>query len=430
MNYEQALQILGQIRLRGSKLGLDHVRALARRVGNPQNRLRFLHIAGTNGKGSVAAFLESALRAGGQRVGLYTSPHLISFGERIRVNFAPMEPEAIAAGVAELQPHLEALAAEDRAPTYFEVVVVLALLEFTRREVDWVVWETGLGGRLDATNLVTPQVCVLTRIGLDHTAWLGDTLAEIAAEKAGILKPGVPAVSVPQAPAAEGVIRERAAKVGAPLHVSTPAELRAMKSMPLGLRGPHQVVNAAAAAKALGLLKESGQLELADAPLSQGLHDARWPGRFDLVATYPPLVIDGAHNAEAMGATVAAWRAEFGALPRPLVVIGCLQDKPADVLLGLLLAIAEEFLIVGVKSGRAMPPAQLAGILRASGGGVVPSSRAETLAAAWPQIAEARRQGRPVLITGSLFLAGEALAIHEGRADELALNEHLGPPNP
>jgi len=431
MNYEQALQFLGQIRVRGTKLGLNNVRALAERVGNPQDRLRFLHIAGTNGKGSVAAFLDSALRAGGHRVGLYTSPHLISFGERIRVDFEPMSPVAIAAGVAELQPHLKALAREDRAPTYFEVVVVMAMLEFVRREVDWVVWETGLGGRLDATNLVTPEVSLITPISLDHTAWLGETLAEIAAEKAGIIKPGVPVVVAPQDVVAEQVLRERAKEVGAPFALCSEADVARWGSVPLGLRGPHQAANAALAAVALGKVNGLG---LDNATLREGLQHTRWPGRFDVVESDPPLVIDGAHNVTAISATLHAWRAAYPEMPRPLVVAGFLGDKPVDTLLCLLAAIAGEFLFVGVKSGRAMPVAQLEGLYRASGVGAMlgggKMTAVDSLAEAWPRIQKARDKGQPVLITGSLFLAGEALALHAGREDELALNEHLGPPNP
>lgn len=426
MNDVQALEFLGQIRLSGTKLGLENVRALAERLGNPQDRLRFLHIAGTNGKGSVAAFLDSALRAGGYRVGLYTSPHLISFGERIRVDFVPMSASSMAEGLTEIRLHVEAMTAEGQAPTYFEVVVVLALWEFARREVDWVVWETGLGGRLDATNIVTPEVSLITRIGLDHTAWLGDTLAKIAAEKAGIIKPGVPVVIAPQRPEAMTVIQAKAQGVSAPFFPVKEDSIRATAAQPLGLRGEHQITNAALAKTALHLLHEHGAIELTNDQLDRGLAEAHWPGRLDLIALRPPLLVDGAHNEDAMAVTVQTWKEQFDRLEKPLVVVGFLQDKPVKEMLDQLATVAGEFHFVGVKSGRAMPVEELPGLLPQP----IPHSASPSLRDAWPVIVQARQDKRPVLITGSLFLAGEALALWEGREDELGLNERLGPANP
>ena len=207
MTYPDALSYLGQTRRFGMKLGLDPMRELASALGNPHDRLRFIHIAGTNGKGSTAAFCESCLRAAGSRVGLYTSPHLVSVRERIQINRELISEADFGEGM-EVVPRNGRK--QGRARPYFELMTALALWYFERENVDWVVWETGLGGRLDATNIVTPEVCIITNIGLDHQQYLGQTLAEIAREKAGIIKPGVPVVSALEEGEALNVIRARA----------------------------------------------------------------------------------------------------------------------------------------------------------------------------------------------------------------------------
>ena len=244
MNYRDALAWLYGSQTFGIKLGLDNTRRLLAAAGDPQERLKFLHVAGTNGKGSTCAMMDAVLRAAGHRTGLYTSPHLADFRERIRVD-GVMIPEAAAAeGLTLLR---GAAGSWDHAPTFFEIATVLAAWWFAREKVDYVVWETGMGGRLDATNAVQPLVSVLTPVGLDHEKWLGGTLPLIAAEKAGILKQGVPAVSAPQAEEVRAVFSAQAAGVGAPLtFVDSPWE-----SDPVGLAGSHQKWNAAVALAAL-----------------------------------------------------------------------------------------------------------------------------------------------------------------------------------
>ncbi len=190
MTYPDALSYLGQARRFGMKLGLEPMRELARALGNPQESLRFIHLAGTNGKGSTAAFCESCLRAAGFRVGLYTSPHLVSVRERIQIDREPISEADFAEGMDVVRRAVTEQ--KDHEATFFELMTALALWYFAREKVDWVVWETGLGGRLDATNIVQPEVCIITNIGLDHQQYLGESLREIAAEKAGIIKPGVP----------------------------------------------------------------------------------------------------------------------------------------------------------------------------------------------------------------------------------------------
>ena len=216
MTYAEAIQFLYALQVFGARPGLETTRRLAALASNPQDKLRFIHVAGTNGKGSTCAMLESIYRAAGLRVGLFTSPHLVSFRERIQVNRELIPAEDVARLVSEIQTGLSRFPA-DQHPTMFEVVTVVALRYFAEHRCDLVIWETGLGGRLDATNIVTPMASVITNIGLDHQAWLGDTLAKIAAEKVGIIKPGVPVLTTERGAEACEVIETKARELNAPL---------------------------------------------------------------------------------------------------------------------------------------------------------------------------------------------------------------------
>src|SRR5271170_1782734 len=231
MNYPDALSYLGQTRRFGMKLGLESMRELARALGDPQESLRFIHLAGTNGKGSTAAFCESCLRASGYCVGLYTSPHLVSVRERIQIDRRPISEADFAEGMTVVRRAV--VEHKDHEATFFEMMTALALWYFAREKVDWVVWATGLGGRLDATNIVRPEVCIITNIGLDHQQYLGNTLREIAAEKAAIIKPGVPVVSAVEPGEAAEVIVGRAGAVGSALTLIE----RDVEVEDLGLRG-------------------------------------------------------------------------------------------------------------------------------------------------------------------------------------------------
>ncbi len=299
MNYSEALAWLYSTQQFGIKLGLENTHRLLAALDRPDPATagRFLHVAGTNGKGSTCAMLDSVLRAAGHRTGLYTSPHLVDFRERIRVN-GEMIPEV---DVARILTNLrDATSGWDHAPTYFELSTVLALRHFADAGVEFVVLETGMGGRLDSTNAVTPIVSVITPIAMDHAQWLGDTLAKIAAEKAGILKPGVPAVSAAQAPEAAAVLEARASEVGAPLEL-----VREPLDLPLGLGGSHQKANAALAVAAL----RAGGVSVSDAALRRGLATVQWPGRFQKLGDR--FVLDGGHNPHAAAQLVQTWREEF-----------------------------------------------------------------------------------------------------------------------
>ncbi|PAW79418.1 MAG: hypothetical protein B9S32_02440 [Verrucomicrobia bacterium Tous-C9LFEB] len=458
MTYDDAISFLGQVRRFGVKLGLENMQELARRLGNPQEKLKFIHIAGTNGKGSTAAFCAAILRAAGFRVGLYTSPHLVTLGERIQVNGVPMSPEAVAEGMSVLKPLIAEVeqVPGGAAPTFFEVITGLALWHFARSEVEWVVWETGLGGRLDASNIVTPEVSIITNIALDHTAHLGSRLEQIAYEKAGIIKPGVPVVTAVKTPAVLEVItsaamRQKSALCLIGLDVSAvDGGVRDGKQIAvidgeeytLGLLGAHQVDNAACAVAAVRQL--SGQLNFLPAPegatrgepqrrfteapyssqttleeaIKAGLSHVSWPGRFEVLRQEPPCVIDGAHNPAALERLLATWRACYGER-RYHLVCGFLADKEYEQMFPKLLALAERVTLVTIQNERALDPSKLVPLC-----GEVPVRVSPTLAEIWPELEEEFAQG-PTLLTGSLFLVGEVLALRSGRPHQLALNERL-----
>ena len=292
VNYPEAIQHLLELNLFGTKLGLDNPRRLATRAGSPHERLRFIHVAGTNGKGSVCAMLESIYREAGLRTGLFTSPHLVSFRERIQVNRELIPEETVASLAAQLR-DFAAKFPKGQSPTFFEVVVVMALCHFAEQACDIVLWETGMGGRLDATNIVTPLAGVITNIGLDHTRWLGKTHAAIAAEKAGIIKPHIPVLTTAGQPEVLAVIRAEAAKHSAQL-----IELGQTEEIAeLPLNGRHQQTNASLARAVVERLQ--AELPVAPGVIRNGLAKVHWPGRLQAVRHGEQTVmLDGAHNAE------------------------------------------------------------------------------------------------------------------------------------
>ena len=394
MNYRDALAWVYGRQSFGIKLGLDNTRRLLAAAGNPHARLRFLHVAGTNGKGSTCAMMDAILRAAGHRTGLYTSPHLVDFRERIRLDGAMIPEDAVAEGLSLLR---EAAKTCDHAPTFFELVTVLAAWWLAREEAEYVVWETGMGGRLDATNAVLPDVAVITPIGLDHQKWLGDTLAQIAGEKAGIIKSQVPVVSAPQAQEVREVLTSTAAGVGAPItFVSEPWSGGAA-----GLAGAHQRWNAALACAAL---RAAGVRVDADAEV-QGLRSVVWPGRFQRIGE--DLVVDGAHNPSAIETLVATWREVYGDV-RASLVFGAVLDKDIEASLLALRSIADEVWLVPVNNVRGASPEELRPMAEAARFATIHDGPVEA------SLAAARAGGRPVLVAGSLFLAGEVLALLEG----------------
>ncbi|HEX7619010.1 MAG TPA: folylpolyglutamate synthase/dihydrofolate synthase family protein, partial [Verrucomicrobiae bacterium] len=338
MTYAEAVQFLYGLRLFGAKFGLENTFKLAALAGNPQGKLRFIHVAGTNGKGSTCAMLESIYRAAGLRIGLFTSPHLVSFRERIQTNRRLISENEVVRLVAELQPLFKQFSA-DHHPTFFEVVTVMALKFFAEQKCDLVIWETGLGGRLDATNIVTPLASVITNIAFDHEQWLGDTLGKIAAEKAGIIKPGVPAVTAADEPEALAVIERTAREKKAPLTTVAAdgnpplnkfaALFRDAATLPLP--GEHQKINAALALATVEILQS--KISVNQEAIRAGLETVNWPGRLQLIQglTGQKILLDGAHNVA--GAKVLREALRSGA-PGP--DSACLKDEPsrAEAVLG------------------------------------------------------------------------------------------------
>ena len=396
MDYPAALRWLYGLQVHGVKLGLEIVRRLCAELGvetESSEKRKFIHVAGTNGKGSVCAMLAAICCGMGKRTALYTSPHLVSFRERIRLGSHHI-PEADA---AELISRVQQLCAEwEHPPTFFEVVTVIALAWFQRQRAEWIILETGMGGRLDATNVVTPVVSVLTPISFDHMQHLGNTLAAIAGEKAGIIKPGVPVISAPQAEEAEAVIRQQAESVGARLKIlHTPIS----GAWQMSLRGEHQRMNAAVAFASL----IAAGLRPDPRDVGQALARVQWPGRFQ-IARDGAIVLDGAHNPAAAERLVATWHQEYGD-EKVTLLIGVLADKDPRALCSILLPIANSVICVPARNPRAMNPKELAALARELTD--VPCTAVESVAAGLQQ---AERHPERTLVTGSLFVVGEVLA--------------------
>jgi len=430
--YLSSLAYLSSLELHGIKLGLSNIRRLLELLGHPERSLVFYHVAGTNGKGSTAAFLQALLGIGHRLVGLYTSPHLVDFRERIRINRRPISRREVTEGVARLRPLIDQTAKTPgcSAPTYFEAVTALACRYFRDRGADAVVWEVGLGGRLDATNAVFPAVSVITDIAREHTRYLGATLARIAREKAGIVKPSVPLVSGVRSPSARKIIREICLARRAPLIeardlYSVSRRGLTGKGTVLDVRGPrrcyprltsplfgaHQEDNLRTALAAW----EAGDPAAASAPIGrirQALGGLYWPGRFE-VDPSRRLILDGAHNPSAARALSQALSAFLGRSVL-FLVLGVLSDKDAAGIARPLLPLAREVVVVAPPSSRALSADRLAAVCRRVGGRRSPPVRtAKDLEGAlrYCYHALSLEPDAWICVTGSLYLVGEAKRI-------------------
>jgi dihydrofolate synthase/folylpolyglutamate synthase len=411
------LSALYRLRRFGIKLGLATISRLMRGLGNPQDGYSCIHVAGTNGKGSVAALLSSVLARAGYRVGLYTSPHLVRFNERIQVNGHPVSDGDVA-GAAEA---VQRIYTQADPPTFFECATAMALYHFASKKVDWAVLETGMGGRYDATNVVHPEVCIITNISMEHTEYLGKTLARIASEKAGIIKAGAGVVTGARQNSALKVIEQRASEKGVPLlrlgkeirvrksqdgFFTYRSTKRVLKRVKVGLFGEHQILNGALVLGTLELLMEKG-LKVPDDAIYTGLAEVCWPGRLEVVSDYPLVLLDGAHNPSAV--RVLRRFLENGAGSRRLMlVVGILKDKAWKPMLRDLAAVANRMILARPQYERAADPHELASFLRPLKKDVVviphlPDAISLAMDEAGP--------GDVVCITGSLYTAGEARAI-------------------
>jgi dihydrofolate synthase/folylpolyglutamate synthase len=417
MTYTEAVRFLYSLgnEVKAAKLGLDRMRVLLGALGDPHRRGDFIHVAGTNGKGSVSAMIESALRAAGVRTGLYTSPHLMKPTERIRISGEPVSERAFAAAFDEVHAAAESLIASgdlEAHPTYFETVTAMAFIVFRDAKAQATVLEVGLGGRLDATNVVTPRLAVITPVDFDHEAFLGRSLEAIAAEKAGILKPGAPAVFAEQRPEAARTLAAAAAALGIEpvwtsgwrvsdlalypggscFRATGPAELR----IDCPLAGEHQVANAVTAAVALHTLGFPPEA------IREGIRLTRWPGRLERVSAAPEIILDGAHN-PAGARSLAAYINRFFDERRVWLVYGAMRDKAVEEMAAILFPLADEIIATAPRQARAVRPETIREL--------ADHARLRTAETLEDALAIIRREAAPehaVFISGSLFLVGEA----------------------
>jgi dihydrofolate synthase/folylpolyglutamate synthase len=395
LSYKQALAWLYGLQRFGIKLGLDNIRRLLDElsrsggfraaVGELEIALpwKVIHVAGTNGKGSVCAMIDSICRAQGYRTGLFISPHLVTFRERIRVNGEMISENAVADGLTMIR---DLVADWDPHPTFFEVTTALALKHFSDAKIDVAILETGLGGRLDATNAVQSDVSVITPIALDHEEWLGHTLAEIAGEKAGIIKPGVAVVSASQQPQAEEVIRARAAECGSPVQFAN----ETYHGSPVALRGEYQKQNAAVAIAAI----RAANVQIDEKAIVRGLAAIEWPARFQ--KWDERTIIDGAHNPGATRILVETWREVFGD-QKATLVLAVLSDKDLCGICEALAPIAGSAILPKIRSERAVEPAELAKIFSM----ISPSLPHSITSTFGDAMMLARAKPNPILLTGS-----------------------------
>lgn len=405
MNYAESVRYLYSLgnEIQTAKYGLDRITILLDAMGNPHRDGRFIHVAGTNGKGSTSAMLEAGLRAAGQHTGLYTSPHLSEPTERIRIDGTPISQAGFAAAFDQVHAtamQMLAAGALDLHPTYFETVTAMAFLAFRDAAVDRVVLEVGMGGSLDATNVIQPELCVITPIDLDHEQFLGNRIEQIATEKAGILKPGVPAVFSRQRPEAAEVLRARAQGpyTFAQDWPITDVEVDARGSrfrlrettIVCPLAGEHQIENARTATLALRALGMP----------PDGIAKTRWPGRLEQISTQPEIILDGAHNIAGTRALVNYIRRFYDGR-KIWLVYGVMRDKAVAEMAAMLFPLAHHVILTAPANSRALPPES------------IPAPAATITHSVDEALAIARQADRDdlVLVTGSLFVVGEARAV-------------------
>jgi dihydrofolate synthase/folylpolyglutamate synthase len=423
MDYPDSVRFLYSLgnEVKTAKYGLERITTLLAALGNPELLPRIVHVAGTNGKGSTCAMIESGLRAAGLRTGLFTSPHLVEPTERIRIDGSPVSDALFTTAFDQVHRCAEELldgGTIDFHPTYFETVTAMAFLLFQAMKTEATVLEVGLGGRLDATNVVRPELCVITPVDFDHEALLGKSLEAIAGEKAGILKPGVPAVFAAQRPEAQQILDRCAA--GLAIDVTWAAEKWTVENLEYSARGStftahdgrtmriecplagaHQAGNALVAMAALD------RLGVATSAIERGIAAARWPGRLDHVAQSPEIILDGAHN-PAGARALADYIERFYSGSHVVLVYGAMRDKAVEEMTGILFPHADEIIATAPRQSRAVDPATIQGFSDH------PKVRNAPDLAAALRMARSGPTDRVIFITGSLFLVGEAMALLNG----------------
>jgi len=413
MTVQETLEFIHRTSWKGSRPGLERITELMHRLSDPQDQLKFIHIAGTNGKGSTSAMLAAILQEAGYRTAMYTSPHLWRVHERFRINGTDITDEELCAVAEQVKPAADAM---DDQPTEFELITAMALVWFAQQKCDVVVWEVGMGGRLDATNIIEPPLAaVITSISLDHTAILGDTLTAIAGEKAGIIKPGTAAVLYGQTPEVEAVVREKCRQCGVPLTVTEPEKAaverrslegqvisyRHRRGLRLALLGEYQHRNAATVLDTVDVLNSRG-LSIPERAVKAGLGNAVWPARFELLRREPPVLLDGAHNPDAVD-QLARCLEQY--LPEQKIgfVMGVMADKDYEWMLRRIAPLAAWFVVEAPEGERSLASDRLRRIAEEiTGVPVIDGGSVENAV----RLALERCGDMPVCIFGSLYQAG------------------------
>jgi dihydrofolate synthase/folylpolyglutamate synthase len=425
-SYNSCLKAMYGLRRFGIILGLETIKSILNALGNPQNNFCSIHVAGTNGKGSVAATLSSILQESGYRVGLYTSPHLVRFNERICINNRQISDAAVVNSYQAVQKAHYG----NRTPTFFELTTAMALFEFSRQAVDWAVIETGMGGRLDATNVIHPAISIITNVSMEHRDYLGDTLIQITREKAGIIKQATPIVTAIKQKQAKSVVQRIAGKKSAPLYVLG-KNFKARRqpaggfsyygidhtwhNMHTALRGHYQVENAALAIAACELLNKD-RTAISQKSIRNGLIKTRWPGRLEVVSDHPMIIMDGAHNL--IAARELARFLGDNLAQRPItLVVGILDDKPYKSMLKSLLSVCSRVIITRAKTNRALDTQRLFETAKK----IISDVRIiSDVAQAFKQAVATADFSEVICIAGSLYVVGEAkAAIEKGLINSL-----------
>jgi len=414
MSIAETLEYIHSVKWQGSKPGLERTRELLAALGNPERSLKFVHVAGTNGKGSTASCIAAVLQRAGYRVGLYTSPYIICFNERMQVNCVHISDDELGRLTDEIRPFADAMA---DPPTEFELITALAMKFFLSKGCDIVVLEVGLGGELDSTNVIdVPEVAVITSIGYDHVAELGPTIADIARAKAGIIKNGGDVVVYGGVSEVEAVFEEVSKARGARMHRADFARIKRRElsldgvkldfepygALSIPLAGSYQPKNATVAITALELLREKGY-RISDSDIVNGLAAVRWPGRFEILGRDPVFILDGAHNPQGIEATAESLRGHFGER-KVVFIVGFSADKDIDSMLCHIAPLAEAFIAISPDHPRAMDLRTLEGKLLNYGAPVIVRG---SIAAAVVEAIEMAGEGGLVCALGSLFLSGD-----------------------
>lgn len=433
MNYNKAIDYLYGLQKYGIKLGLDNTIRLLSLLRNPQESFKAIHVAGTNGKGSTSAMMASVLRAAGFRTGLFTSPHLVSFTERIKVDEEEIKEAEVIELTDEIKEIINSSQCSEFNPTFFEFVTAMAFSYFRRKGIEWAVIETGMGGRLDATNILLPEVSVITNISLDHKEFLGQTLKEVAAEKAGIIKHGIPVVSSSQDSGVMDVIKDKVSSEGVVLHeygrdfvsLLRGSDIQgitfdykgknSLDGLYVPLCGIHQIENASAAIKAIELIMERESIY--PDSIRQGLANTEWHGRLELIrkpGKKYDILIDGAHNPSAAGRLSEALKSYFAPqYNRIILIFGIMSDKDIKGIMEPLLPIASEIIVTAPDYGRSASPEKLAETARSLGFKPAPVNSVKDALDTAVKRAEnsAVADSHLIVITGSFYTIGEAKTI-------------------